>query len=291
MKVFLILSFALLPTVMSSALRGSSNDTDLPTAELVIPEIVGGTNAGFNDYPYMVSLQTRSGYHVCGATLVAPDVILTAAHCLGASLFSAQIGIHTLANNQEQFRLGKRCRHPDYNDNNSSNDFVLFKLDRKVSTSNDVYPRIDDGSSQLRSGDSLTTIGFGAEAYEAESASSALQEIKIRYMTNTQCKATGYDPSWITESMLCAGAPNKDSCQGDSGGPLLKIGSNVDTLVGVTSWGIECANERYPGVYARVSTASNWIKSALCYLSDDKNSGSCSGDTSWRNFNASTMCR
>ena len=60
--------------------------------------------------------------------------------------------------------------------------------------------------------------------------------------------------------MLCASANNKDSCQGDSGGPLVK--GNVQ--IGVVSWGIDCADPNFPGVYARVSSQYNWIESEVC---------------------------
>ncbi|MFT4034101.1 MAG: serine protease [Patulibacter sp.] len=75
------------------------------------------------------------------------------------------------------------------------------------------------------------------------------------------------------DSMLCAGSPDgstqkADACQGDSGGPLLKrADANGDLLsvtteashwrlIGVVSWGIGCADPKYPGVYARVGAQS-----------------------------------
>jgi len=73
----------------------------------------------------------------------------------------------------------------------------------------------------------------------------------------------------ITSSMLCAEHPKrKDACQGDSGGPLVKksgSGSGEEfELVGVVSWGVGCAHDDFPGVYARVSAEYRWIKEEVC---------------------------
>lgn len=55
------------------------------------------------------------------------------------------------------------------------------------------------------------------------------------------------------------------SIQGDSGGPLTYFDSekNQWQLVGVTSWGYDCAMPKKPGVYARVSSAWSWITGQL----------------------------
>ena len=70
--------------------------------------------------------------------------------------------------------------------------------------------------------------------------------------------------------MMCARDDNQDSCQGDSGGPLVvKEGANSDIQVGVVSWGVGCAHESFPGVYARISSAYDWIKQQVCAKSSD----------------------
>ena len=71
------------------------------------------------------------------------------------------------------------------------------------------------------------------------------------------------------------------SCaQGDSGGPLVVKGSgNNDLQVGVVSWGIGCASRDFPGVYARVSSAYNWIRKEVCANSrDPPDSFDCGGN-------------
>nr|XP_060483915.1 neutrophil elastase-like [Panthera onca] len=44
-------------------------------------EIVGGRPARPHAWPFMVSLQLRGG-HFCGGTLIAPNFVMSAAHCV-----------------------------------------------------------------------------------------------------------------------------------------------------------------------------------------------------------------
>ena len=46
--------------------------------------------------------------------------------------------------------------------------------------------------------------------------------------------------------------------QGDSGGPLFYCDAKCEQI-GIVSFGIGCAEKRYPGVYTRVSKYINWI--------------------------------
>jgi trypsin len=61
------------------------------------------------------------------------------------------------------------------------------------------------------------------------------------------------------ETMICAGEEGRDSCQGDSGGPLVCGEEGSEVLCGVVSWGIGCALDGYPGVYAEASNYIEWL--------------------------------
>ncbi|XP_044743772.1 putative serine protease 29 [Chrysoperla carnea] len=70
-----------------------------------------------------------------------------------------------------------------------------------------------------------------------------------------------YRRAWqiITEKMLCAMASGTDTCQGDSGTPLICNVNGSYYVTGITSWGIDCASNYYPGVYTDVFTFRSWI--------------------------------
>ena len=92
-------------------------------------------------------------------------------------------------------------------------------------------------------------------------------------ITNSECN-TAYGGG-ITDSMICAGylgEGGKDACQGDSGGPFVCANGTKSVIAGVVSWGYGCAEAQYPGVYARVTAALDWINSEMvdmyCNIND-----------------------
>ena len=52
------------------------------------------------------------------------------------------------------------------------------------------------------------------------------------------------------------------SLQGDSGGPLFVCDPKC-RQIGITSWGIGCARDRFPGVYTRVACYQDWIEKII----------------------------
>ena len=63
----------------------------------------------------------------------------------------------------------------------------------------------------------------------------------------------------IDENMICAVDTGKDACYGDSGGPLVCLDGSKPVLSGIVSFGESCANNKFPGVYTKVSSYLSWI--------------------------------
>ena len=96
------------------------------------------------------------------------------------------------------------------------------------------------------------------------SQSQRLQEVGVNIMSGEEC-VNKYNKKEITDNMLCAQSPGADACYGDSGGPMTIMSRGRRVLVGVVSWGRECARDKWPGVYSRVDTVLDWVRENTRY--------------------------
>jgi len=182
--------------------------------------IVGGTQAAQGAYPYYVEMGG------CGGALVAPDVVLFAAHCGDWSNKEVIVGGYETrsltAGAQSRFCV-EWIKDEDYVPSTTNSDFALCKLDRPVEMDSAVILELNEDDSFLEDGDMLTVVGLGT-LQSGGSTPQFLQEVDVPVVTNEDCNDAYWNGA-ITERMMCAGflgVGGKDSCQGDSGGPIVK---------------------------------------------------------------------
>ena len=252
------------------------------------PRITGGSEADIGRYSYAVYLEGPDEYgnmvHYCGGSLIARDVILTAAHCQGFT--RVIVGRHDRHDydNGEVFDSFDEVIHPLYYyfEPGIDNDVMLVFLEDAYTANDVVTVRLNSDPSVPYLGQQLTVMGWGdtdaLPGDEFNFESDVLVNADVSYISNEECDASeGYDnygdfqayKHVVTDTMLCATANPNDSCNGDGGSPLVVQGDNAssDIQVGIVSWGVGCATE-LPSGYARVSHFYDWIQSQVCKGSD-----------------------
>ena len=237
-------------------------------------------------YPYYTFLElyftNAVGYYQCGASLIGPDVVLTAAHCLKIPEYgdldtdSVKIWVNRTSN-YDSTKYGflrtvvDFVVHPGFDDVTEANDIAVIKLNAAVVGVPIV--QINRNTSIPSPTQSLTAIGLGLT--ESDSFANSLMQVSMKPVSFQVCK--NYDEFGeaivLDDQMLCAGG-TKDTCGGDSGGPLLVRGTDArsDVQVGITSFGSDlgCGIADAPGVYTRISYHAKWIDKQLCLLSSNK---------------------
>ncbi|XP_059056331.1 vitellin-degrading protease-like [Achroia grisella] len=228
--------------------------------------IVGGEDIEISDAPYQASV-IHYNRHVCGGTIIARDIIITAAHCMmvpDIEQYTVRVGSSYSTHGGDIYQVGDVARHPGFSFNKMDNDIAVIWLSTPI-IFNENVSSIDlfEHDEELEDGELATITGWGDTA-EGGGHPDILQRALVPKVNNEKCHLA-YAPEYtITSNMLCAGYPEggKDACQGDSGGPLMYN----NKLAAVVSWGIGCARPDYPGVYAKVSAFRGWLDEKITYL-------------------------
>lgn len=166
-------------------------------------------------------------------------------------------------------KIIERIRHDDYKIPAKYNDIALLKLEHPVTFSPYVRPACLAESFDIRT-EKVIATGWGRTEY-AEMTSDNLQKVVLDKIPQPACNAS-YAPHLsrslirgiVDDTQFCAGSKlHQDTCQGDSGGPVQIYHSSIQcmyTVVGITSFGIRCAETGLPGVYTRVYPYIDWIE-------------------------------
>ncbi|WP_039798668.1 S1 family peptidase [Nocardia araoensis] len=217
--------------------------------------IVGGAEATTAEYPWLAAIGTplfltRASGQFCGGALIAPDQVITTAHCVALAQTLAQTLTVTFGRDDLRGQDGNTVHVKDIRLHPGFRATVLdlttaYHDDVAILTLDEPQPRPTIAVAPLASG-TATILGWGATS-ETDEANTRLRAANVPLATDGEC-TTAYGPAFDSSTMLCAGTPTADTAEYDSGGPLLVDGR----LAGLTSWGVGAARPGFPTVYTRL---------------------------------------
>jgi hypothetical protein len=213
------------------------------------PLIYGGEPVEPGGWPAVVAVRTSK---LCTGTVVAPDLVLTAAHCFDpAPIAPVQVYVGDTLATALTFTSDEWGRHPDFclpaECGEDLHDFAWVKLAQDIGVE-PIKPITNqaDYDEAMKVGTELTFVGFGED--EDGVIGSKLQVVS----SLTSFNESGRE--------FRAGGEGKDTCLGDSGGPaLVQLSSGEWRLAGVISRGGDCG---LGGIYGVPLPE-------LCWLRDD----------------------
>ncbi|EDY50566.1 serine protease [Streptomyces clavuligerus] len=231
--------------------------------------VVGGRPVRTAESPWVVALSSRDrfggtrGGQFCGGVVVAPDRVMTAAHCLSRAVLGEEVrdvpDLRIISGRTEltgsggvEVAVTDTWVSPQYDPVTNSADLALLTLADPLPASR-VITVAPVGDPAYTPGTTASVYGWGDTTGEGAYATS-LRAAQVSVLSDTTCHRAypgGLDGRYIAATMLCAGDSRggRDACQGDSGGPLVAKGR----LIGLVSWGSGCGLAQSPGVYTRVS--------------------------------------
>merc|ERR1712001_561198 len=252
----------------------------------------------FGEWPHMCAvlhekpLEQEGGYsgepqtvnlYQCGGSLIAPGVILTAAHCVvrfqqEPTKLKIRCGEWDTQNQTEprphQDRYVQNLDiHPEFNPRNLANDWAVLYTAQNF----DLQAHIDTvclpQPEELFDFQTCFATGWGKDEFGAAgNYQVVLKEIDLPVVGHDQCEASLRTTRLgkrfqLDDSFICAGGVDgKDTCKGDGGSPLVcqsKFDPTSYVQAGIVAWGIGCGEDNTPGVYASVSKGVCWIDYAM----------------------------
>ncbi len=211
------------------------------------------------------------GQQGCTGVLIAPSVVMTAAHCIDSSLNAVLIGTNSLARPSagETISVSRRISYPG-----DKYDVAIVLLSQPST----IAPRLlatGWAQSDIVNGARVQFVGYGAIDRNARTYVDELQEAEST-VTDAGCtQHAGCDSGARPNGEIGAGGAGIDTCPGDSGGPMYLLTPYGEFLAGITSRGyntnqFDCSEG---GIYTRPDKAEivAWVEQqAQVYLADGR---------------------
>ncbi len=214
------------------------------------PPIVGGTDAAPGAWPDVVAVLGEGGA-LCTGTLLAADLVLTAAHCIEAHPVEVVIGSVDLARPDGERRTVKWSRaYPSWLD---QYDVGVIMLENPVFAKPRAIVQDCAIGDRFAAGASVQLVGFGLTTAAGTGDNTRLHQATVPVIDASCTDDPSCAPAVAPDGEFTAGGQGTDACFGDSGGPVYLETPTGTGLIGVVSRGLTSFTQPCGegGVYVR----------------------------------------
>ncbi|XP_026753339.2 venom protease-like [Galleria mellonella] len=248
--------------------------------------IVGGEKANQGEFPHMAAIGFTNfdgGYNFsCGGSLISPRFVLTAGHCIrdpnarNPEPVIVRLGDQNIdpsvndGASPVDVPIKKIHKHPEYKPPSRYNDIALMELNTDVEFESAIRPACLWRQGSFGGHTKAVATGWGVIDPDTRELAKELQKVSLSLFGDADCDARLMNTRYrhwkgLSAGQMCAGElrGGKDTCQGDSGSPLQiasKENQCIFHIIGITSFGKQCAKSGLPAVYTRVSSYLDWIE-------------------------------
>lgn len=278
------------PTYTQAPPVGNKYSCGMRNADGLGFRITGNKNgeSEYGEFPWMVAvlredkvMDSTLNVYECGGSLIAPNVILTAAHCVANkqqdTLLVRAGEWDTQTRNELYPHHDRRVReviiHERFSKGSLFNDIALLILDEPFEFAENVQPVCLPPRNHNFDHSRCFASGWGKNVFGKEGKYQViLKKVELPVVPHQSCQSsmrtTRLGMRFILDkSFMCAGGEvGQDTCRGDGGSPLVCPVPGSPThyyQAGIVAWGIGCGEKGIPGVYASVAVFRDWIDQQL----------------------------
>ncbi|KAI5740832.1 hypothetical protein M8J76_007694 [Diaphorina citri] len=251
---------------------------------------VSGRNTYFGEFPWMLALfyyKRNMEYFKCGASLISPNIALTAAHCVqydvtysvaAGEWFINGIVEEELEEEQRRDVLDVRI-HPNYSTETLENNIALLKLSSNIDFDDYIHPICLADWNVTYDSENCVITGWGRDSADDKSYNQYLRQVGLNLLPRDKCQNILRQSSLgqyyeIMHGYICAwnGSSEINSCKGDGGGPLVCPSKEDPTIffqVGIAAWSVVCTPDM-PGLYTNIEYYRDWIDETVLAIQQEE---------------------